>query len=553
MSNAILIGSAAFRTTENGQSTLHYLSAPLRAVATNPVQNVSAWTSADLTASRRVSIGSALHDLRATVAYDGNPQSLSALIAAGRRGAALEYFPALASPSLSFPCELVEAGDIQPDGAFWWDRRYSVEVVLRRTDGGTWQSVVEAPMLYYLAGNPLPGLTFSRSGTANEVSELGVLASAADGIFRTTWLDRDADGVHETPALLVERVGANLCLQSEDLSTTWASIGTPTLGTPHTASGVSLDLLGDDSGAAAEGKSQSITFTGDAVKAISVYWKAGTSPTPGGDELVLHDVTAATNRLFMRVSDGGGGVPSVVANTGTYLGYEYMGFGVYRLFFVTTAVTAANTNSLRCYAGRTGTVADTGNVYWGGFQVEDAEIPSSYTQTTTGTAGHAVETLYVDHTADARQAFTLYVDFDERGTALIANLGLFQIGGATASSGAHLNAYASGTSGRYLVSFNNGSASTSLTIGASGAIDWGERGELRVAVAADGTVTVGISIDGGTEVVASTSSVAGGLPFAWAAERLYLGSLGSTNQGLNPIAAVKLLPGAKTMDEMRAA
>lgn len=175
----------------------------------------------------------------------------------------------------------------------------------------------------------------------------------------------------------------NLVLQSEDFGVTWGVLSTPTR-TPaaHTASGVTLDLLGDDDAAASEGYSQTVPFgASDGIKAVSVHAKAGTATA---FTIQLFDATTATNRVRMTFGWSGGLPTLSSAVNGTYLGYESLADGVFRLLVQSDSVVAANPNSMRVRPASTNlAVADTGTTYLGGAQVEHSATPGPYVKTTT--------------------------------------------------------------------------------------------------------------------------------------------------------------------------
>lgn len=179
---------------------------------------------------------------------------------------------------------------------------------------------------------------------------------------------------------------SNICRHSEDFGTTWvATAGTPTR-TPaaHTKSGITLDLIGDDSAVAIEGYEQTITFTGNGTKAVSGFFKPGTSQAASGSKILLSDSTASVNRIEATVT-WSAGAPTVVMTTGTYIGAILYADGVYRLLFTSTSVTAANTNLVSIRPA--GTTAEQGDIYAGGIQVENNTTPTGYAHTTTGTVG----------------------------------------------------------------------------------------------------------------------------------------------------------------------
>lgn len=175
---------------------------------------------------------------------------------------------------------------------------------------------------------------------------------------------------------------SNLVLQSENFGTTWAVVATPTrTAAAHTASGITLDLLGDDNAGAAEGYSQVIAFTGNAAKVVSLFVKEGSSTSS-----VFHlvDSTAPATRLLAALT-WSAGLPVVAMTTGTLEGYDTLADGVFRIRMVTTSVTAANTNTLNIYPANTaaGDVTRTGQIYAGGVQAENALVSMSYVRTTT--------------------------------------------------------------------------------------------------------------------------------------------------------------------------
>lgn len=186
------------------------------------------------------------------------------------------------------------------------------------------------------------------------------------------------------PTLDVQPATTNLCLQSENFGTTWAAIGTPTRSAAAKACGdVALDLIGDDAAGTLEGYSQVVTYTGNAVKALSLFMAAGTST---GCVVRLRDTTGAANRLLATIT-WASGVPTVTMTTGTHLGTTTCADGTYQFLFQATSVTAANTNQIEIYPATTSALVttNTGTVYVGGVQTQNAAGPYAYVKTTTAT------------------------------------------------------------------------------------------------------------------------------------------------------------------------
>jgi hypothetical protein len=197
--------------------------------------------------------------------------------------------------------------------------------------------------------------------------------------------------------ILLEEARTNICLQSEDFSLTWGIIGTPTRTAAAKLCGtVKLDLLGDDDPAVLEGYLQTISFTGDGVKAISLYFAQGTSTS---SVVRLFDTTLSTNRLIAIITWSGAS-PVIAMSTGTLLDSETLANGVFRAKFATTAVTAANVNSLQLFPATDVVlaVANTGTLYMGGVQAENNGFASSYIPTTTGSVARAADQFTVTAT-----------------------------------------------------------------------------------------------------------------------------------------------------------
>ena len=187
--------------------------------------------------------------------------------------------------------------------------------------------------------------TFTRASIKTAIDQNGVVRLVPHSRPAWEWVYDATLGMY-APGVLLEDTRTNLCLQSENFGTTWAAVGTPTrTAGAHTTAGISLDLLGDADAGTLDGYSQTVTFTGNAAKSVSLFVKIGTATTSA---VRLRDTSASADRL-LGVVTWSGTVPSVAMTTGTYVGSQACYDGVYRLLFVTTSVTAANTNSLQVY------------------------------------------------------------------------------------------------------------------------------------------------------------------------------------------------------------
>lgn len=347
---------------------------------------------------------------------------------------------------------------------------------------------------------------------------------------------------------LIEGQRTNLVPNNVTLSG-WASGNTPTVtgGQADPFGGTDGWLIEDNDAGNNEYKSQTVTFTGDAVKAISVCMKQGTA---AASTILLFDNTASVARLAATATwvDGAPGTPAMSA--GTYLGQLWLGGGWYWLLFQSSAVVAANTNQFRLH-GATNTTTSTGSTYYAFPQAENAPVPSSIIRTTGSTASRSADVPYLPFTAPP-QAMTAYVRFFEMGTVLAASGDrILQIGLTSPATDPRFFIADTG-GGFYRVGHDNGTAEAFSTMAA--APTFGQLVELRAVLNANGSVQLHQSIDGAAEVSASASSApSGGLAAAWAGERLYLGcDPAGTRGGLNPFTHVRFGPGSKTLAEMRA-
>lgn len=226
------------------------------------------------------------------------------------------------------------------------------------------------------------GVKYFTTQNGNTVAGEVVMAATGAALSPTTVLK----GMQIMPAT------TNLCLQSSNFGATWAAIGTPTRVAAALSCGdVTLDLIGDDSAAALEGYSQTITFTGDGVKGDSVLISKDTSTS---SVIQVLDTTASVTRQLATIT-WSGSVPVITMTTGALLKTDAMGDGVYRVQATTASLVAANTNSLRVYPATDAalSVGMTGNIYVGGVQCEDFDFCSMLIPTTTVTVARTQQSL----------------------------------------------------------------------------------------------------------------------------------------------------------------
>lgn len=423
------------------------------------------------------------------------------------------------------------------------DGSQSIDIVIRQ-QAFDFALARRGLMFEYVPGKSLTepssmAATFLRATTANRSSRDLVLTAQASGELR----DRHFLTASQVRTALLEKASTNLVLQSENFGTTWTASGTPTrVAAGHTASGVALDLLGDDDGAGTEFYQQNIGFTGDGVKAVSIFIKQGTASS---SLLRLQDDTAAANRLLAQIG-WSAGVPSVTMGTGTYIGYETWADGVFRVLFATAGVIAANTNRLIVAPAETTgfSGALTGDAYLGGVQAEDSTTPTSYLKTTTTTSPRNADNLQLPFNFTP-QEMTLYLKFIERGTIHIQSGKLLQIG-SSADAAPRLLVYRN-TNYEFLHQTSGGTTASQ----AAAAPAFGDTVELRCRFRSQG-ISLSQTINGGTEVEATGGAV-NAFAAVWSDTKIWLGGLNGSSGAVVALQSVKIAASSKTLAEMRAA
>lgn len=239
----------------------------------------------------------------------------------------------------------------------------------------------------------------------------GLVRFAAQNVLRSQRMDTDGDGIRDSLALWFDDPRTSRGLSNNDFSTGggWFHVGTPVLTPNYVSLGaIGLTKIQDDDGAASEylgynyvGKVDKpwAAGDGDGVKPVSLYWTKSDVEAPLGGGINITDTTAAgATRFAATIKADGAGAPVVSAVTGTYLGAELVatvgGRKVYRLHFLTTAVTAANEHVVRIMPSNFD-VAGTGDLIVALYQIENAgSFPSGpILPTTTAARARALEDL----------------------------------------------------------------------------------------------------------------------------------------------------------------
>ncbi len=232
------------------------------------------------------------------------------------------------------------------------------------------------------------GLTFSRT----DPTPSGTTYLDKDGRVRTVAANvlRDQHYVKGVRTTLMEFLRTNQIEWSEDF-TQWTAAGTPgiSLANGLPLGDLTLYELTDNDAAASEWVELTVTAPTDAARATSFF--VARHPSPSAEVAVqVYDFTAAAYRLDLRVTFDANGVPTVVANTGTFdravLIGTSKGIPVYRIEVRTTTIIVANTNKIQVSPASSG-VGDTGSVYIGGVQLESGTGSGSFCTSYIRTAG----------------------------------------------------------------------------------------------------------------------------------------------------------------------
>lgn len=373
-------------TSETNSERVHLLEAPLREIRSGHKRQNWFRESMDQSNIEHVVLSSAgAYELVGRVRYDRNPQSLQDLLIAGSGGKPLKYYPDLKDSDVSFSCDLIaplSPNSVQMDPQRGAMGDHSVELVLRKTD----QSPLE-PLWYgtevlfwYEAGDDLDarGSTFSRTTSTSAPASyaalpaFGTLSTAKTNEARISWESTaSSQGPRDFQTLLLEAAATNLVTESEDFGqwTDTTSIASSSgqsdpYGTTEAwrIFNLSTSLGGYEK--------LSITLSTAAAHAVSVFLKEGTTASPSGTSVKLHDATAAEDRCKFTVT-WSSGEPVVTVNTGTTArrNTERWRGAWWRIFAqTTTTISTGNSNELRITPVDVDT--ETGDVYASGVQVE---------------------------------------------------------------------------------------------------------------------------------------------------------------------------------------
>lgn len=249
-------------------------------------------------------------------------------------------------------------------------------------------------------------ITFTRATNGTFFNSSGVLSTASSGAARFD--HRLEGGVWVNKGLLIEEQRANVCLRSEDFSTTWTN-GNSTETTNATTApdgNTTADEITDNATDAGHSVQQIITTTPVATMSFSVFLK---NNDVGWARLVLYSSATPSNavRAWFDLANGAVGT---VENQGTganaSASIENVGNGWYRCVISgRPATTGTNTGvniHLQTADAQTTYIGTGQSLYAWGAQVEVGAFPTSYIKTTTASV-----------TRNADQAVMTGTDFSD--------------------------------------------------------------------------------------------------------------------------------------------
>lgn len=292
--------------------------------------------------------------------------------------------------------------------------------------------------------------------------------------------------------VLLQGAGVNLVTQPDAITAAngWTLDGTALATAAYSTCGaLSLTRL---TGATGGDGYRVVTLTGNAVKACSAVVQfdgvAGTTV-----HTLLYDFTASATRCQVTLTWAANGTATANLDTGTTL-FGLVPLGIvngmptYRILASSTAATAVNTH--RVYPMGDGGTAASFRI--GGVMVQNAAFPSPSIVPPSAAAAFSLLFNAVPG------AMTVYAKFADFGA------GTIQYQFAITDSAFNNPAFFSDFAGGAYQAING--AGGGVASRAAAAVNFGDTVELRAVCHADGSVTMGASVNGAGEAVGATSA-----------------------------------------------
>lgn len=414
-------------------------------------------------------------------------------------------------------------------------------------------------------GGSAPGQTFSRADPttcATHLSNVGVVTTVAAGILRTSWSDLNTDGILEIPGLLLEDARTNSCLQSQTIGTAPWTNSNITLSADATTApdGTATADLAKETATVTvtHDNLQDITISSAEFVAVSVFLKPKERTKA---RIYCSKSTANFDGFYIDVDLIAKTATATAVATGTVntaARIEPCGYGFYRISAagaLNAGVTSARVNvRLKDASGNETYTGDgVSGLYIWGAQLERLGA------TATGGAGSYIKTV---GSTVSRAADNLLYAFPYRPVSMtlyhkfvnLTNIGLgsdpvlLSISDSASTSPRLLVAQDATTGQCYILHQTAGGTVRSTTAATP---TYGDTVELRGILNSDGSVQIGMSVNGAAEVV-TTATAALTLAPRWSAENLYVGSVAGIHGGFNRHVNVLALGGVRSMDSCRA-
>jgi len=260
-------------------------------------------------------------------------------------------------------------------------------------------------------------ITLSRASTGTYYNSVGTLETALSGVKRINY---PQDGSTDF-GLFIEAAATNICLQSQNVSTTWTNLNTTddinTSGTP--AGDSTSGQIVVDTATAAHAIEQTFTGSTSADFCASVFAKQGDHT----DIYLRLSDTVDTDYIDIIVDLSDGSILQAATATGTNSavtggGVETLANGWYRIWVsgICDSTTAAHKLVVGISQGTTISYLGNGtdSIFVWGAQLEQNSFPTSYIATTTVSVTRAADVATLDLTSVSWFSATtgsLYVDF----------------------------------------------------------------------------------------------------------------------------------------------
>jgi len=238
-----------------------------------------------------------------------------------------------------------------------------------------------------------PTPVFTRASSGRFVGSNGLIQSAGTNVAR---FDHDPVSL-ACKGLLIEESRTNVCLQSENLATSWSGIGRTISSDFATAPDglTTADKLVENTSGGLHGIFQSPTTVSGSTYIGSMYVKAA-----GRNFATIYTGATPANGRFISIpADGTGTVLGLYNANPSTVTLQYVGNGWYRVTIL--IVSSGSGTSLEIYSAISGTNSSytgdgsSGILVWGA-QVELGSFPTSYIPTTTASVIRSADVCSID-------------------------------------------------------------------------------------------------------------------------------------------------------------